>query len=169
MKVILNQTVPKVGKEGTVVTVADGFARNYLFPRGLAILADKSQVAALGKRNERVAAKTAGEKAAAEALREQLNGKEVRIEGKVGKDQSKLFGAITNADIADAIKSQLKVTLDRKQIALIDPIKRLGSHHVELDLHREVDAVISVVVFDPNAVVEPTPEHAADEAELVEA
>ena len=173
MKVILNQTVPKVGKEGTVVTVANGFARNYLFPRGLAKLADKAQVAALGRRNERIAVKTAGEKTAAEGVREKLNGKEVRIEGKVGKDQGKLFGAITNADVADAIKAQLGVTLDRKQVALIDPIKRLGTHKVELDLHRELDATITVVVFDPNAPIEPvepeTPQAAEPSAELVEA
>ncbi|HLK14002.1 MAG TPA: 50S ribosomal protein L9 [Fimbriimonadaceae bacterium] len=173
MKVILNQTVPKVGKEGTVVTVADGFARNYLFPRGLAKLADRSQIAALGRRNERIAAKTAGEKTAAEELREKLNGKEVRIEGKVGKDFGKLFGAITNGDIADAIKAQLGVSLEKKQVALIDPIKRLGTHKVELDLHREVDAHVSVVVFDPNAPVEPeaTEAEAPAEppAELVEA
>src|SRR5579872_1216686 len=112
MKVILTQTVPKVGKEGSVVTVANGFARNYLFPRQLATLADKAQIAALGKRNERVAAKTAGEKSGAEGLREKLNGKEVRIEGKVGKYQGKLFGAITSADIGDAIKAQLGVTLE---------------------------------------------------------
>ncbi|MHB8636227.1 MAG: 50S ribosomal protein L9 [Fimbriimonadaceae bacterium] len=170
MKVILNQTVPKVGKEGTVVTVADGFARNYLFPRGLAKLADKAQVAALGRRNERVAAKTAGEKSAAEGVREKLAGKEVRIEGKVGKDQGKLFGAITNADVADAIKAQLGVTLDRKQVALIDPIKRLGTHKIELDLHRELDASITVVVFDPNAPVESEAAEVAEPAaELVEA
>ena len=162
MKVILNQTVPKVGKEGTVVTVANGFARNYLFPRGLATLADKAQVAALGRRNERIAAKTAGERTEAEGVRDKLHGKEVRIEGKVGKDQGKLFGAITNGDVADAIKAQLGVSLEKKQVALIDPIKRLGTHRVELDLHREVDAVISVVVFDPNAPVEPT--EPADEA-----
>ena len=169
MKVILNQTVPKVGKEGTVVTVANGFARNYLFPRGLAKLADRSQIAALGKRNERIATKTAGEKAAAEELREKLHHKEVRIEGKVGKVQGKLFGAITNADVADAIKAQLGVSLDRKQIALIDPIKRLGTHAVELDLHREVDATVSVVVFDPNAPVETAAEPEAVEPEPVEA
>jgi large subunit ribosomal protein L9 len=171
MKVILLQTVPKVGKEGTVATVADGFARNYLFPRKLAIVADRNQIAALGKRNERIAAKTADAKAAAESLKEKLHGKEVRIEGKVGASQGKLFGAITSQDIADAIKSQLKVDLDKKQIALIDPIKRLGTHEVELDLHREVDTVVNVVVFDPNAPIEEaeTPAEATEDHELVEA
>ncbi len=169
MKVILTQTVPKVGKEGTVVTVANGFARNYLFARGLAIIADKNQIAALGRRNERIAAKTAGEKSSADGLRDKLQGKEVRIEGKVGKYQGKLFGAITSADVADAIKAQLGVTLEKKQIALVDPIKKLGSHSVELDLHREVDAVITVVVFDPNAPVEAVEDEPEDTHELVEA
>jgi large subunit ribosomal protein L9 len=173
MKVILNQTVPKVGKEGTVVTVADGFARNYLFPRGLAILADKKQVGALDKRNARIAERTAGHKAAASDVREQLHGKTVRIEGKVGKDSTKLFGAITSQDVVDAIKSQLKVDVDKKQVALIEPIKRLGVHEVEVDLHREVDARVNVDVFDPNAEVEaPTakeePAH-EEEREPVEA
>jgi len=172
MKVILNQTVPKVGKEGTVVTVADGFARNYLFPRGFAILAQKKQIGALDKRNARIAERTAGHKAAAEALREKLHGQTVRIEGKVGKDSTKLFGAITSQDVVDTIKSQLKVEVEKKQVALIEPIKRLGTHEVELDLHREVDARIHVEVYDPNAIVEPVKEEepaAEDDREPVEA
>lgn len=157
MKIILNQTVPKVGKEGTVVNVADGFARNYLFPRGLAVVATKQQIAALEKRNARIAERTAGHKAAAESLREQLNGKTVRLPGEVGS-QGKLFGAITSANVVEAIQKQLGATLDRKQVALIEPIKRLGDHVVELDLHREVDAKITVTVFDPNApVAKPAP------------
>lgn len=163
MKVILNQTVPKVGKEGQVVTVKDGFARNYLFPRGLAILADKTQIAALEKRNARIAEKEAGTVASAQQLAEKLNGQTVRIEGKVGAAAGKLFGAITSQDVADAIAAQLGVKLEKKQIALIEPIKRLGSHAVELDLHRQVDAHLTVVVFDPN-VAEETPAEAAPEA-----
>ncbi len=176
MKVILNQTVPKVGKEGTVVTVADGYARNYLFPRKLAILAEKNQIAALERRQAKIAEKTAGQKAAAETLRETLHGKTVRIEGKVGKDSAKLFGAITSQDVIDLIKSQLSQTVDKKQVAMIEPIKRLGVHDVELDLHPQVDAIIKVEVYDPNAIVEEAPkeEAAIEEAapadeELVEA
>lgn len=166
MKVILTQTVPKVGKQGTVTNVADGFARNYLFPRGLAIVADKKQLEALGKRNERLAAKTAGEKAAAEDLKGKLNGATVRIAGQVGKVQGKLFGAITSQDVADAIKSQLGFDIDRKKIALVEPIKRLGAHEVEVDLHQAVDAVVTVVVFDPNAPVEaPAPVEETEEDE----
>lgn len=157
MKVILNKTVPKVGKEGTVVNVADGYARNYLFPRGLAIVAEKSQIAALDRRNDRLAAKTAGQKTAAQGVGENLNGKTIRIAGEVG-GQGKLFGAITSERIATEIASQLGATVDRKAIALHDPIRKLGTYAIELDLHREVSATITLVVFDPNAPVEKTPE-----------
>lgn len=157
MKVILNKTVPKVGKEGQVVTVADGFARNYLFPKGLAIVAEKKQIAALAKRAARVDAKLADTKAAAETVKEKLHGLTVKIEGKVGKDAGKLFGAVTSQDVADAIKGQLGVDIDKKHIALIEPIKRLGNYPVEVDLHRDVDAVVTVNVFDPNAPVEAAP------------
>jgi large subunit ribosomal protein L9 len=153
MKVILNQTVPKVGKAGTVVTVADGFARNYLFPRKLAIIADRNQVAALNRRNERLAAKTAELKTAAEALGAELNGKTITIETKVGADGIRLNGAITSQNIADAIKAQTGKSLEKKQVALHDPIKRLGTYVIELDLHMSVDAQVSVVVIDPSLVV----------------
>jgi large subunit ribosomal protein L9 len=150
MKVILNKTVPKVGKEGQVVTVADGFARNYLFPRGLAILADRKQLQVLERKTARLEAKVAGEQSGAEALRQELAGATVRIPGKVGADAAKLFGAVTSQDIVDAIKAQLGKTVERKQVALVDPIKRLGSYPIVLDLHRHVDATITVEVFNPN-------------------
>jgi large subunit ribosomal protein L9 len=156
MKVILNKTVPKVGKEGDVVNVADGYARNFLFPRGLAVLAEKNQLKALEQRHARMDAKTADQKAAAEGLKEKLDGKEIRIQGKVGAAAGKLFGAITSQDVADAIKDQLKVSLEKKQVALVEPIKKLGKHQVLLDLHRSVDAHVTVDVFDPNAPVEST-------------
>lgn len=168
MKVILSQTVPKVGKQGTVVNVADGFARNYLFPRGLAILADKKQLEVLGRRQAKVSAAEAGTVAAAEAVKEKLDGKEIRIEGHVGAAQGKLFGAVTSQDIADAIKAQLKETIEKKQVALIEPIKRLGRHSIELDLHREVTAHVWLEVFDPAAPVEEAPQK-LEEAPVTEA
>lgn len=165
MKVILNTTVPKLGKEGQIVNVADGYARNYLFPRGLAIVADKNQIKALERRQARMAAKLAEGLAAAEALKEELDGKTIRIAGKVGKDSTKLFGAVTSQDIADAIKAQLGKDLDRKKIALIEPIKRLGTHQIHIDLHRDVDAFVTLEVYDPEAeaaAAAPEPEAAAE-------
>lgn len=101
-----------------------------------------------------MAAKSAGEKSVAEELRERLNGKTIRIAGQVGAAQGKLFGAVTAQNIADAIKKQLGETIERKNIALVDPIKRLGNFEIGLDLHRDVDAVVTVQVYDPNAPVE---------------
>jgi large subunit ribosomal protein L9 len=159
MKVILNTTVPKVGKEGQIVTVADGFARNYLFARGLAIVADKNQVAALERRQAKTAAKVAEGQSSAEAIKENIDGKSIRIAAKVGQDGGKLFGAVTAQDIADAIKTQLSQDLEKKKIALIEPIKRLGTFQIHVDLHRDVDAFVTLEVFDPEAIVEePAPE-----------
>ena len=157
MKVILNQTVPKLGKQDQVVTVADGFARNYLFPRKLAVLADKNQVRALEQKLARIEAKSSALKSDAEGVRDLIDGKVVRIEGKVGKDSAKLFGAITPQDVEKAINSLLGVTVDRKKIGLVEPIKRLGDFPIQVALHRDVDATVTVQVFDPLAVVTPTP------------
>jgi large subunit ribosomal protein L9 len=151
MKVILLQNVPKVGKAGTVVEVATGFARNYLFRRNLAIVADKRQVAALEKRNAHLAAKSAGVVADAQTLKEKLTGQTIRIPAQVGAAQGKLFGAITAQAIADAVNSQLGASIERRQVGLVDPIKKLGEYPISLDLHRDVDATITVVVFDPHA------------------
>ena len=161
MKVILNQTVPKVGKAGTVVTVADGYARNFLFPRGLAIVADRRQIAALEGTQARLAQKTAGQKTEAESLKAKLDGGKVRIEGRLGGDNVRLIGAITSERVADAINAAYGTKIDRKQVALVEPIKRLGEYEVELDLHMSVDARLKVEVYDPKAIV--TEE--ADEAE----
>ena len=177
MKIILLQSVPKLGKEGQIVTVKDGYARNFLFPQKLAILADRTQVKAHERRNERLAVKLAETKAAAEATKLKLDGTVVRIEAKVGRDASKLFGAITAQDIADAIKAQTGIETDKKQVGILQPIKALGHFAIDIDLHREVDARITVDVFDPNApVVVEAPVEATDEsqegensAELVEA
>ncbi len=152
MKVILNKTVPKVGKEGQVVNVTNGFARNFLFPRGLAIVAEKNQLAALERRNAKNAAKRAEGLTTAQQDAEKLNGQSIRIQGKVGLT-GRLFGAVTAQDVADAIKAQLGYEVDRRKIALVQPIKRLGVHPVQLDLHHDVDAIVNVEVFDPEAPV----------------
>ena len=152
MKVILKQSVPKVGKEGTVVNVADGFARNYLFPRGLAIVSEKKQIEALARQNLRIADRLAIAKKAAEADKARIQGATVKIAGQVGQE-GRLFGAVTAQDIVDTIKDQLGLTLERKQIGIVQAIKRLGTFPIDLDLHREVDAVITLVVFDPAAPV----------------
>jgi len=152
MKVILNQTVPKVGKEGQVVNVADGFARNYLFPRGYAVLADKKQLAALQRRHIKLESKLIESKADAEALKDKLNGQTVRILAKAGSGTTKLFGAVTSQDVVDAIRDQLNVEVEKKRVGVLEPIKRLGTYAIEIDLHRDVDATVMVEVYDPDYV-----------------
>lgn len=149
MKVILKAAVAKLGKEGQVVTVKDGYARNFLFPKGMAVVADRKQVAAQDRRNAKLAADLAATKASAEAMRDRINGKTVKIEGNVGRDGVRLFGAVTSENIAEAVKAQLGETVEKKQVVLVNPIKRLGRFYVELDMHRQVDMHITVHVFDP--------------------
>lgn len=177
MKVILKQTVPTLGKEDSVVTVAGGYARNFLFPRGLATVADRSQLKALELKKARVEAKLAATKAAAETLKEKLDGVVVNFEANMAKDGGRLFGAFTAQDIADAIEKQTKIKLEKKQVGVLEPIKRLGSFNIALDLHRYVDAHITVNVAGPDGFipgVTPTEEPAApaeteEVAEAVEA
>ena len=169
MKVILNQTVPKVGKEGQIVSVADGFARNFLFPRGLAVLADKGQLKlheARRAKSDKILEET---KAEAERLKEKLHGMAIKIQGKAGRENTKLFGAITSQDVADAIHQQLGVNLEKKRVGLLEPIKRLGKYPIEIDLHRDVDATVHVTVFDPeHPLEEPEAEAKAEAAPAAE-
>jgi large subunit ribosomal protein L9 len=148
MKVILNQTLPKVGKEGQVVNVADGFARNFLFPRGIAVPATKGTLAHLEKQNAKVAEELASTQAGAAGLAEKIDGQTIRLVGKTAKGSPKLFGAITSADIASGIKDSLGVEVDKKTVALLHPIKRIGIYEVMIDLHRDVDATIKLEISD---------------------
>lgn len=150
MKVILKQTVPNVGKEGQVVKVKSGFARNFLFPQGMAIIADKSQLKVLEARNARLAKVLEETKASAQQVADKLDGKRLRIEVRSGAGQ-RLFGAVTSQDIADAIKKDLGVDLDKKVVGILQPIKQLGHYAVEIDLHRHVDCKVHVDVVDPVA------------------
>lgn len=148
MKVILKQTIAKVGKEGQVVQVADGFARNFLFPRGLAVLADKSSIALLEKQKEKLATQLENTLASAKEVAEKIDGKTIRITGKTAKGSIKLFGAVTASDIVDSIKETLNVEIERKHVALLHPIKRIGVHDILIDLHRDVDATVKLEVTD---------------------
>jgi large subunit ribosomal protein L9 len=148
MKVILRQTLPKVGKQGQEVNVADGFARNFLFPRGLATIADKSSRARLERERAKLADEHQKTLDSATAIKGAVDGKTVRIIAKTGRASAKLFGAVTDELIVEGIQQTLGVTIDRKQVALMHPIKRLGIYDVMLDLHPQVDATIKLEVAD---------------------
>ena len=145
MIVILKQDVPGTGKAGEVVKVSDGFARNMLIPRGLALEATEGNVRSLEKQQELQRKKAAESKAHAEAQAEDLKSKKVVIKAKAG-DGGRLFGAITSKDISEAIKEQLKFDIDKKKIELESPIKSVGTYSVNLKLYPEVKGSLSVEV-----------------------
>ena len=146
MKVILEQTVHKLGKAGQVVSVADGFARNFLFPKKLARMADKAGIARLEREGEKVAAEREKTKDSALKSAEKIGEVTLKLTGQTAKGATKLFGAITAGDIADALKAETGIDVDRRAIALLHPIKRLGVYDVMIDLHRDADATIKVEV-----------------------
>ncbi len=145
MQVILKKDVKGTGKEGDIVKVSDGFARNRLIPGGLAVEATPQNIKAIEREKANLAKKRAEEKAAAEVLAGKLKEKPVTIETKVG-DNGKIFGSITSMNIAEAIKEQLGVEVDKKKVVLSKPIKETGVTQVEIKLHTEVSAVIDVKV-----------------------
>ena len=145
MIVILNRDVKGTGKAGDVVKVSDGYARNMLLPRGYAKEATEGNIRSLEKQKAIAAEKKAEEKAAAQARAEEINKLSVKISTKVG-DSGKIFGSITSKDIAEAIKAQHGMDLDKKKIQLSSPIKQTGETAVDIKLYQEVTAQLKVIV-----------------------
>ena len=145
MKVILSDDVEKLGQKGDVVTVADGYARNYLIPKGFAMLASKGALKQAELMQRARAERAEKEKAEAAARVATLAASPVYISARAG-EEGRLFGSVTKADIARAIQDQLEQEVDRHLIRLDDPIRTLGSHAVEIHLHEEVNALVTVEV-----------------------
>lgn len=145
MKVILLEDVAKLGQKGEVVDVADGYARNYLMPRGLVKQATAGGLKELKVVKEREAEHKKKQKKKAQALADQLEGKAVDIITKAG-DKGRLFGSVTNKEIAEAIHGQYQVKVDRRKIDLKEAIKSLGEHSVSVKIHPEVAANMVVRV-----------------------
>lgn len=143
MKVILKQDVKGLGKKEDMVNVSDGYARNFLFPRGLAAEASASNINVMNTKKE--AEKTRKDRELAQAKELALKVKEavVVIKSKSGEN-GKLFGSITSKDISDKLKSDFKLDIDKKKIVLPDPIKSLGTTEVEVKLYPEVSAKLTV-------------------------
>lgn len=146
MIVILNRDVKGTGKAGDVVKVSDGYARNMLLPRGYATEATEGNIRSLEKQKAVLAEKKAAEKQAAQELAEKINATEVVIKTKAGEN-GKIFGSITSKDIADALKEQKKIIVDKKKIQLDNPIKGIGEMTVNIKLYPEVTAKLKVSVI----------------------
>lgn len=150
MKVILTQEIEKLGDAHEIVDVADGYARNYLVPRSLAIPATKSALANLDNMKKVGERRESRLRGAAEEQAKQFDGKTMVIEAKTGEG-GRLFGSVTPADIVSALESQLGVTVERKQVHLEESIRSAGEYSVTIDLHRDVKPEVKIQVGDLSA------------------
>lgn len=144
MKIVLRDDVENLGRKGDVVDVADGYARNYLVPRGLAMKATKGAVAQAEAMRRNRAAREAREREAAQAQASAIAGIRIEIPARVGEG-GKLFGSVTATDIAQALAAR-GVEVDRRKVGLDEPLKEVGDVEVLVRLHPEVEAAVTVAV-----------------------
>ena len=144
MEVILKEHVEHLGQRGEVVKVANGYARNFLLPRKLALAVTDENKRQIARERARAEARDAEERQEAEALKTRLEAAEIAIARRVGENEA-LFGSVTSSDIADAVAAR-DLTIDRRRLQLAEPIKTLGEHLVEVKLTRDVTATLKVKV-----------------------
>ena len=147
MKVILKQDVRGKGKKGQMIEVAEGYARNFLLPKGLAIPATADAVNTMNLQAKAKAKADAEAKAEAMAVAEKLKGCQVKIAAKGGAE-GKLFGAVTSAAIADALKAQYDMDVDSKKLVIDEPIKSYGTYQVKAKLGYEISGIVNVLVVE---------------------
>jgi large subunit ribosomal protein L9 len=145
MKVLFKKDVPDVARAGQVKDVADGYARNYLMPKGLAVPATNATLKQVADVQAAAARHAADEEKAARALKERLESQPVVVEAKAGA-QGRLYGSLTTTDVATAIQKQLGATVDRRDLEIADPVRQVGSYQVSARLHRAVTATVTVEV-----------------------
>jgi large subunit ribosomal protein L9 len=144
MEIILREDVEKVGVRGAVVKVADGYARNFLFPKRLAVPATESNKKIVEQEREAYLRREAKLKSEAESLGQMMSNVRLTFRQRVGEN-GQLFGSVTAKDIADALEAQ-NYHIDRRKVQLDEPIRTLGEHKVPLRLHRDVTTEITAIV-----------------------
>ncbi|MCU1384261.1 MAG: rplI [Acidobacteria bacterium] len=144
MEVILREHVDNLGRRGELVKVADGYARNYLLPRKLALLATEGNKKVIQREKVKFDVKEAEEQGVAQAIADRLANVEIDIARKTGETDA-LFGSVTNADIAESLLAK-GFEIDRRTIQLTEPIKKLGDYTVPVKLHRDVTVTLKVKV-----------------------
>jgi len=147
MKVILQQDVKAQGKKGEMIEVSDGYARNFLLPRGLAVEATADNMNVMKQRERARQRQMAAEKAEAEEAAHRLESVVVRVSASAGAS-GKLFGSVTNKDIADALAAQEGIAIDKNKIVIPEPIKAFGSYEVKCKLGYEVTGTIHLIVTE---------------------
>jgi len=145
VKIVLREDVDTLGRKGDLVEVADGYARNYLVPRGIAMKATKGVVAQAESMRRSREVKETRDREAAQAIAAQLGSKALEVKARAGEG-GKLFGSVTTADIADAIQAQTGIEIDRRKVDLAEPIRELGDADVTVKLHTDVSVGVVVHV-----------------------
>jgi len=146
MKVVLKDDIKNVGKMGQIVDVADGYARNYLVPRGLAVEANIKNLKSLEHEKKIIQEKAKRIKNSSQTLSDKISTMTLVIKAKAG-DEGKLFGAVTSMDIAELLKNE-GIEMDKKKIFLDEPIKRLGSYSVNIKIHPEISTHLNIQVVE---------------------
>ncbi len=147
MKVILTKDVKAQGKAGQVINVSDGYARNFLFPKGLAIEADAKALNDIKNKESSKAHKIEVETNEAKAVAQKLEGVQVKIVCQSGTD-GRLYGSVTSKDICEELKKQHGIEVDKRKLSLSDPIKTYGTYAVDVKLYTGVSGKVNVVVAD---------------------
>lgn len=145
MKVILKQDVKNLGKTGDIKEVSDGYARNFLIPKGLADEATTNKLKETQEKNTREAKRKDKEKADAEEMKKRLDGQTVKIKAKAGTGD-KLFGAVTSREIAEILQKEFSLSLDKKKIEMGEAIKHLGQYKIKIKIYPSIQAEVKVIV-----------------------
>jgi large subunit ribosomal protein L9 len=145
VRVVLRDDVENIGRKGDLIEVTDGFARNFLVPRGLAMKATKGVVQQAEAMRRNREARDARDREAAQALADRLSGQRIELRARAGEG-GRLFGSVTSADVVDAVRAQTGVELDRRKTQLAEPLKELGAVEVPVKLHSDVEVTLTVDV-----------------------
>lgn len=145
MQVILKAKVKGVGNAGEVKDVSDGYARNYLLPRGLAVIADANAIKALEQQQQLAEKRDERELASSQNLKEKIENLNLKYQVKAGEG-GRLFGSVTGKDIADEM-ARMGIKVDRRKIILAEPIRQLGNYEIEIRLHPQVTAILKLSIL----------------------
>jgi large subunit ribosomal protein L9 len=145
MRIVLREDVDTLGRKGDLVEVADGYARNYLVPKGLAMQATKGVVAQAESMRRSREVKETRDRDAAQALAAQLGSRALEIKARAGEG-GKLFGSVTATDVAEALEAQTGIEIDRRKVVLAEPIREVGDSEVTVKLHPDVVVAVAVQI-----------------------
>ena len=149
MKVILQQDVRGQGKKGEMIEVSEGYGRNFLLPRKLAVAATADAINTMNLKEKARKAEEARQKAEAEAIAEKLQGCQVKLTAKAGNG-GRLFGAVTTKEISEGLKAQCGIDIPKQKLVLEEPIKAFGTYQIKAKLGFEISGTVNVAVFEEN-------------------